>query len=113
MAKKNKGNVVYSTNPDFNGWDDDDNEGVDGDISPSRQTLYLHLDRLKADKFATRVVGFQGNETALDLLARTLKTSLSVGGTVKDGQIHLQGNVRDRARQLLEKAGYKVKLAGG
>lgn len=113
MAKKNKGNVVYSTNPDFKGWDEDEHKGTDEEISASKQTLYLHLDRLKADKFATRVVGYQGSDAGLEQLARLLKTSLSVGGTVKDGQIHLQGNMRDRAKAFLEKAGYKVKLSGG
>ena len=53
------------------------------------------------------------NESGLAELATKLKNRLGTGGTVKDGQIEIQGDHRDRIVKELEGIGYRVKKAGG
>jgi translation initiation factor 1 len=61
----------------------------------------------------TLVKGLPLSEPALADLARKLKARCGVGGSVKDGVIELQGDQRDKARDLLVAEGYTVRLAGG
>ena len=64
-------------------------------------------------KTVTLVKGFVGSDTDLGELARLLKTRCGVGGAAKDGEIIIQGDHRDRVVEILAKAGYKCKKAGG
>jgi len=82
-------------------------DGGDGFVRLSRET--------KGRKGAgvTLVRGLPLSDADLATLAKRLKARCGVGGTVKDGVIELQGDQRDKLRDLLEKEGYKVKLAGG
>ena len=57
--------------------------------------------------------GFVGSGDDLAALGKELKKSCGVGGTAKDGEIIIQGDHRDRVIELLIKAGYKAKRAGG
>ncbi|MDG2110140.1 MAG: translation initiation factor, partial [Schleiferiaceae bacterium] len=57
--------------------------------------------------------GFQGNEKELKDLGKVLKQHCGVGGSNKDSEIILQGNVRDKATDYLQKKGYKTKRIGG
>jgi translation initiation factor 1 len=59
------------------------------------------------------VKDFVGSEEALNELAKVLKSKCATGGNAKDGEIVLQGDVRQKAKAVLESLGYKVKLAGG
>lgn len=114
MSKKNKErqNVVYSTNPDFQ-FDSFDDEEQDT-LLPSLQKLYVSIDKKsRAGKEVTLVEGFIGTENDLKDLGKQLKSKCGVGGSVKDGDILIQGNFRDKIMQLLEKEGYKVVRKGG
>lgn len=115
MAKKNKdtrSGYVYSTNPDFVP-DDFDDDAVETP-PPSAQTLYVSHDRkLRKGKTVTLVEGFVGQESDLSALAALLKNKCGVGGTAKDGEIVIQGELRDKVAALLNQQGYKVKLKGG
>lgn len=111
--KKNKNSnsgFVYSTNPDFQPEPEDTNEGP---VAPGSQNLRVFLDRLGGNKLVTRINGFQGNENELTELGKQLKQQCGTGGSVKDGEILLQGDKRDRVLNLLQKAGFKAKKAGG
>lgn len=103
--------VVFSTNPNFEYDTDGDNEVVT--LEPSKQNLKIWLDRLKGGRVATVVRGFVGSNEDLATLGKELKKSCGVGGTTKDGEIIIQGDHRDRVLELLQKAGYKCKRAGG
>ncbi|MDE1515467.1 MAG: stress response translation initiation inhibitor YciH [Vibrio sp.] len=64
-------------------------------------------------KGVTLVKGLDVDDTALKLLAAEFKKKCGCGGAVKDGDIEIQGDVRDLLKTLLEAKGFKVKLAGG
>lgn len=111
MKKKhNNSGLVYSTNRDFRP-DEEDSSPVS--ISPNQQNLRVFLDRLGGNKLVTRVNGFRGPESELDALGKKLKQQCGTGGSVKDGEILLQGDKRDQVLKLLQKADFKAKKAGG
>lgn len=116
MSKKNKNRqpgIVYSTNPDFEF--SAENTEETSDIPPHDQNLRVFLDRKqRAGKEVTLVSGFQGSDDSLKELGKFLKSKCGVGGSVKDGEIILQGNLRDKVLQLLIEKGYKnTKKSGG
>lgn len=119
MAKKNKNRrdgFVFSTNPDYIPEDNPFGNlfGGSDDFDDNDQVLRIHLDRRKGNKEVTIVKGFEGSEDDLKALGKMLKTKCGGGGTVKDGEILIQGNHREKVRKLLIDEGYRdTKLAGG
>jgi translation initiation factor 1 len=114
MSKKNKEriNVVYSTNPNFNYEIESDEEQET--LAPQFQKLYVSVDKKqRAGKEVTLVEGFIGAEDDLKELGKLLTSKCGVGGTVKDGEILIQGNFRDKIIDILVKVGYQVKRKGG
>lgn len=109
---KSRLNVVYSTNPDFRYEEEEKRERQT--LPAAQQQLKVWIDRKqRAGKQVTLVRGFVGTEDDLKELARMLKSKCGVGGTAKDGEILIQGDFRDRIVDVLVKAGYKSKKAGG
>lgn len=100
--------VVYSTNPDFK-YETEDTVEQDT-LPPAKQRLIVRIDRRqRAGKQVTLVEGFVGKSDDLAALAKTLKTKCGVGGTAKDGEITVQGDLRDKVVALLQSMGYNAK----
>lgn len=97
--------MVYSTNPDFTyNYDEEQEEET---LAPEKQNLRVWRDtKGRGGKIATIVRGFVGSTEDLQNLGRTLKQGCGVGGSVKDGEIIIQGDHRDRVTALLIQKGY-------
>ena len=67
----------------------------------------------RGGKTVTVITGVPASDEALTTLAQQLKKLCGSGGTVKDGNIEIQGDHRDKVQAKLTEMGYKVKLAGG
>ena len=110
--KKQRKNIVYSTNPDYTYDFNDDVEQETLHISD--QKLYVSIDRKnRGGKEVTLVEGFVGSDSDLKELGKLLKSKCGVGGTVKNDTINIQGNHRDKVMDLLSNMGYLVKRKGG
>ncbi|NAS30633.1 translation initiation factor [Flavobacteriaceae bacterium R38] len=106
------GGFVFSTNDDFN--PDTENNEDQEKSHPSEQLLEAHFsNKGRGGKTVTVVKGFSGSDEALKELAKTLKTKCGVGGSVKNGEIIIQGNYRDKIIDILQALSYKVKRVGG
>jgi len=112
MAKKNKTNVVYSTNPNYEfSYDQTEEQET---LPPQQQDLRVQIDKKQRNgKEVTLITGFIGTENDLAALGKELKQKCGVGGAVKDGEIIIQGNQLQKVMDLLIKANYKVKKIGG
>ena len=83
-------------------------------LPPQQQTVYLHRESSgRAGKAVTLVKKLLLSEEALKALAKKLKQECGTGGTVKEGVIEIQGEHREKIADVLQKLGYKVKIAGG
>ncbi|MBK9736733.1 MAG: translation initiation factor [Saprospiraceae bacterium] len=84
-------------------------------FNPAIYQLRIHLDKKqRGGKEVTLIKGFTGNEEKLEALGKLLKTKCGVGGSVKDNEIILQGNHREKVLKLLLELGYKQsKKSGG
>lgn len=110
---KDRLNVVYSTNPDFQ-YETEEEEAVET-LPKNQQKLKVMVDRKgRGGKSVTLVTGFVGTEDDLKDLGKKLKSSCGVGGTVKDGEILIQGEFLQRVADVLIKEGYtQTKCSGG
>ncbi|HRO47889.1 translation initiation factor [Agriterribacter sp.] len=108
MSKKNKPDTrgyVFSTDPSFSF------EEESADIStlpPAQQPLRIVLDtKRRAGKTVTILYGFKGSSNDLEALGKKLKNYCGTGGAVKDGEIIVQGDQRDKVLQWLQKNDYR------
>ena len=100
--------LVYSTNPDFMKQACESREQKT--LEPEKQRLIVRIDRRqRAGKQVTLVEGFVGTDDDLSALAKTLKVKCGVGGSAKDGEITIQGDLRDKVTTLLTGMGYNAK----
>ncbi len=116
MAKKklqslsDLGGFVFSTNDNF----EIPTEEVTESLANHEQYLEAHFsNKGRGGKTVTVIKGFVGKEEDIKKLGKVLKTKCGVGGSVKDGEIIIQGNVREKVMEILKKEGYHVKRIGG
>lgn len=108
MSKKknNYSGIVYSTDPEFK--PDEEEISNETTLDPAQQNLRLRLDtKHRSGKAVTLVEYFVGTDDDLEKLGKQLKTFCGTGGSVKDRQIIIQGDQREKIFQFLLKNNYK------
>lgn len=106
---KSRLGVVFSTNPEFSYQNDNQQEETES-IPTSKQNLIVAIDRRnRGGKQVTLVTGFVGRADDLEELGRKVKSKCGTGGSVKDGEIIIQGDFRERIVTYLLSLGYKAK----
>lgn len=96
--------IVYSTNPDFNYEADAPQPKI---LAPGQQNLRVGIERKgRGGKTATLVKGFVGTDDDLQALAKQLKTRCGTGGSAKDGEIIIQGELKEKIVAILQSLGY-------
>lgn len=113
MAKKKKKLTFYSTDPDTEWFDDEDD--VLETLPVQQQKLRVMRDRKqRKGKEVTLVTDFVGTEEDLKDLGKLLKSKCGVGGSTKNNEIILQGNWVEKVFDLLKSMGYsQTKRVGG
>jgi translation initiation factor 1 len=112
MPNKKKGNgVVFSTDPNFDYQADEPSEA--DTLPPHQQNLRIWLEKNgRGGKQLSLIKGFVGKTADLEALAKLLKNKCGTGGSVKEGEILIQGDCRDKILLILTQEGYKAKKAG-
>lgn len=97
--------ILYSTNPDFQY---EKEETAEEDTLPAaKQPLRIALDkRNRGGKTVTLITGFRGTTDNLAELGKFLKIKCGTGGSAKEGEIIIQGDVRRKVYDILQKEGY-------
>ena len=103
---KNKSGIVYSTNPDYQY----EIEGQDEQetLPAAAQKLYVRRE-VRNGKPCVVIKDFIGKKDDLQTLEKQLKTHCGVGGSSKEGDIIIQGDLIDKVRTFLQTKGYKTK----
>lgn len=105
MSRKQAIGVVYSTNPDFQYQYDDEPQAET--LPPQQQKLRVRIERNhRGGKVVTLVTGFVGTDSDLQELGKKLKTACGVGGSAKEGEIMVQGEMKEKVVATLLKLGY-------
>jgi translation initiation factor 1 len=96
--------LVYSTNPDYI---QPNEEAAKETLAPSEQMLRVILEtKHRAGKTVTIVYGFEGADADLEALGKALKNFCGTGGAVKEGEIIIQGDHRQKVFQYLKQKGF-------
>ena len=108
MSKKinSLSGLVYSTDPNFKIEEDENME--EQTILPAEQKIKIRLDKKhRGGKVVTLIENFIGTNADKEDIGKKLKTVCGTGGSVKDGEILVQGDNRDKVLQWLLKNGFK------
>lgn len=106
---KSRLGVVFSTNPDFK-YETEEESPQQQTLPPQKQKLRVFIEKKnRGGKQVTVIAGFIGTEEDLQALGRMLKTKCGTGGSVKEGEIIIQGDMREKTVTILEQSGHNVK----
>ncbi|BFM44916.1 translation initiation factor [Flavobacterium sp. CFS9] len=89
------------------------------EIQEQDHVLYIQKEPMickfekRKGKATTIIEGYEGSDEDFKVLAKEIKTKLSVGGTFKDASIIIQGDYRDKIMEILKANGFKTKRVGG
>lgn len=89
------------------------------EVEENKHELYVQKEPMickyekRKGKATTIIEGYEGEEEDFKILAKEIKTKLSVGGSFKDGAIIIQGDYRDKIMNILKEKGFKTKRVGG
>lgn len=112
LGLEDLGGFVFSTDNDFD-VDANNSDSIETP-APKDQHLEAHFsNKGRGGKIVTVIRGFEGKDDDLNSLGKTLKKKCGVGGSVKDGEIIIQGDVRNKVMEFLKQDGYRVKRVGG
>ena len=109
MKKKSadQNGFVFSTDPEFQF--QHEGSGSSETLTPAKQRLRIILDtRHRGGKTVTAILGFIGKTEDLETLGKRLKQYCGTGGSVKEGQILIQGDQTQKVRTYLQQQGYKI-----
>ena len=102
---KERLNIVYSTNPNFE-YSTDEMEEIET-LPKQQQKLRVSIEKNhRGGKTVTIVAGFIGSDSDLKELGKLLKTKCGVGGTAKEGEVIIQGDFKEKVVELLKHEGY-------
>jgi len=105
---KNRDGVVYSTDSEYNYAHSNQEEPVT--LPAPQQSLRVLLDKSgRAGKQVTLITGFIGTQADLESLTKLLKVKCGVGGSCKEGEILIQGDVREKVVEILVAERYKAR----
>ena len=119
MSRRRKRNVVYSTDSAFSKRCERCGSypcrcPKPKSLPPEEQTARLHREKKgRGGKTVIVIKNLQLTPEDRKALAKKLKKSCGVGGAIKDGNIEIQGDMRDKVAAELQKLGYKTKNVGG
>lgn len=105
------GSFAYSTNKDV--YFDNGEDQIETLPNQQQKLEAIFSSKGRGGKIVTVIRGFVGTDEDLKTLGKLLKNKCGVGGSIKDGEIIIQGKHRDKIMELLIKDGYKVKRVGG
>ncbi|MBW4576588.1 MAG: translation initiation factor [Aphanothece sp. CMT-3BRIN-NPC111] len=84
------------------------------ELPPAQQNVRVQASRKgRKGKTVTVISGFQLKPETLEVLLKQLKTQCGAGGTIKDNNIEIQGDLTQKIVQILTQLGYKAKISGG
>jgi translation initiation factor 1 len=110
MSKKNKPDskgFVYSTDPTFRF--EEEQGPAQETLPPEKQKLRINYEtKHRGGKAVTLVTGFIGTDDDMEELGKKIKQYCGTGGSVKDGEIIIQGDQRNKVRDYLTKNKYKI-----
>ncbi|MCK5521374.1 MAG: translation initiation factor [Candidatus Marinimicrobia bacterium] len=104
---KKRVGVVYSTNPDYHY--EHETHAEENTPAPEKQNLKLFYDSKRKGKGMTTIENFRGSDFDMKELAKQLKNHCGTGGSVKNGEILIQGDQREKLQSYLNDNNYKVK----
>lgn len=107
---KQRLSFAYSTNPNFT----PDQEPTKAEsLQPAKQNLLVTFEhKHRGGKSVTLIKNFVGTHDEMDDLCKKIKTKCGVGGSVKEGEILIQGEIKQKVADLLKAWGYRVKVSG-